>query len=880
MCVTMEGMLLERGAAQAALADYAREASNGSGRLVLISGEAGIGKSALVDQLRRDLPDARWSWGACDGLFTPRPLGPLFDLAGQLGGELARLCQAGAGRDELFRALLQQLSGPGPLQLVVIEDVHWADESTVDLLRYLGRRLRDAAVLLVVTYRDDGLTATDPLRIALGDLATQRPIRRISLGPLSRDAVGVLAAGSGLEPAGLYELTGGNPFYVTEVLAAGMSEIPTSARDAVLARAARLTAGTREVLDVAALTGTRVELPLLTAVTGCPPPVLDELLASGLFTADDGGLRFRHEIARLAVAQAVPAHRRTETHGRILAALQASGSTDDARLAFHAEAAGDAAAVLEYAPRAGRRAARLAAHREAAEQFARALRVADTDGTDGTDGTGPALAAGLYGEMAWEVSLGDRWEEAEQATRRALELWRTVGDRRREGDSTRLLSIAAWHLTRGAEATALAEQAIAILEPLGATPELARAYVHLAGQRMLDYDHGRVTAMARQAERLAEEFGLPDVLSDALNTQACVASNTGGGPWAGQLERALQIAVDTGQEAQAGRAYINLYSIYCGQRRFAEAEPYHTEGVAYCDDHDIPTFSIFLHSERASALEKTGRWDEAVDVAADLLRRGGPSPVIRLCPLNRIGPIRARRGEPGAWEYLDEAMTAADGTAEAQNVVPVRLNRAEACWLEGRADDARREAELADDSCANCDGWARGAVAAWLRRTGSGRPPRGELAGPYQAELAGDWAAAAQQWQDLGCPYDAALALLDAPDEAALRTALDLLTGLGAEAAAQIARQRLRSLGVRSIPAGPRAATRADPLRLTQREREVLGLICAGLSNAEIAAQLFISVKTAGHHVSAILAKLDAPTRHAAAVRAAELGLTGVPAAR
>jgi predicted ATPase len=170
----MEGMLLEREAAQAALADYAREASNGSGRLVLVSGEAGIGKSALVDQLRRDLPDARWSWGACDGLFTPRPLGPLFDLASQLGGELARLCQAGAGRDELFRALLQQLSGPGPLQLVIIEDVHWADESTVDLLSYLGRRLRDAAVLLVVTFRDEGLTATDPPGSGCGRSASGR----------------------------------------------------------------------------------------------------------------------------------------------------------------------------------------------------------------------------------------------------------------------------------------------------------------------------------------------------------------------------------------------------------------------------------------------------------------------------------------------------------------------------------------------------------------------------------------------------------------------------------------------------------------------------------------------------------------------------------
>jgi predicted ATPase len=349
--------LLERGAALASLAEYAHEARQGDGRLVLVAGEAGIGKSALIEQLHHDLPDARWSWGACDGLSTPRPLGPLLDLADQLSGELEELCQASAAREDLFRALLRQVSGPGTLSVVVIEDVHWADEATIDLLRFLGRRLRDASALLIATYRDDGLAVDDPLRIALGDLATQRSTRRVGLAPLSAEAVRILAGTSGLDAAELYRLTGGNPFYVTEVVQAGLGAVPSSARDAVLARAARLSGGSRSVLDVAALIGARVELDLLTSVTASALPVLDELLVSGLLAEDGGWLRFRHEIARLAVEQAVAPHRRADVHARILAALRSLGGDDEARMAFHAEAAGDRAAVLHHAPRAARRAA-------------------------------------------------------------------------------------------------------------------------------------------------------------------------------------------------------------------------------------------------------------------------------------------------------------------------------------------------------------------------------------------------------------------------------------------------------------------------------------------------------------------------------------------
>src|SRR6202012_5040966 len=317
--------LLERGAPLASLAEYAGEARGGNGRMVLVTGEAGMGKSALVERPQRDLPAARWAWGAADGLSTPRPLGPLFDLADQLGGELLRLAQAGAARDELFRALLRQLGEPGPLNVVVVEDLHWADEASIDLLRFLGRRIRTASVLLIVTYRDDELAPEDPLRLALRGLATPRSTRRVGVGPLSAGAGGALARGRGLDPALLFRLTGGNPFYATEMLQAGTRDVPASARDAVLARVGRLSPGARDAIGAAALLGSRVDLRLLPAVSGCSAAAVDELLASGLLIGGGGGARSGPEIARLAGERSVADPRARAVHTRILAALQSAG---------------------------------------------------------------------------------------------------------------------------------------------------------------------------------------------------------------------------------------------------------------------------------------------------------------------------------------------------------------------------------------------------------------------------------------------------------------------------------------------------------------------------------------------------------------------------
>jgi predicted ATPase len=325
--------LIERSGQLAALGEHLAAAAAGRGRLVLVGGEAGIGKTSLVETFASEHgAGARIVRAACDGLFTPQPLAPLFELAEQLG------FAADGPRREVFAATLDALR-PGPT-LAVLEDVHWADEATLDLLRFLARRLDRTATLLLATYRDDELARVHPLRIVLGDVGAER---RIALPPLSAAGVRALAEGSEVDPVELYRLTGGNPFFATEVLAAGAVGVPESVRDAVLARAAGLSESGRNVLDAAAVIGGRVELELLEVVLDESPYALDECLAAGVLQADRSGVSFRHELARRAVEEALDPVKSLGLHERVLRALLAAGIADAARLAYHAELARDTA---------------------------------------------------------------------------------------------------------------------------------------------------------------------------------------------------------------------------------------------------------------------------------------------------------------------------------------------------------------------------------------------------------------------------------------------------------------------------------------------------------------------------------------------------------
>jgi DNA-binding CsgD family transcriptional regulator/tetratricopeptide (TPR) repeat protein len=861
--------LLERKSFLVTLAEYASEARGGDGRLVLVSGESGIGKTALLEAFQLEHGGTRWLWGACDGLFTPRPLGPLFDIGAQLDGELGALCRQEAGRDRLFAALLAALDSTAPLTVVVIEDVHWADEATIDLVSFIGKRLARRPALLLVTYRDDEIGEDHPLRRTLGDLATQRTTRRMRLPPLSEEAVRTLAKGHDVDTAELHRITGGNPFYVSEILDANSPSVPPTVRDAVGARLARLTPGARAAAEAAAVMGARIDSLVLSSVLSHSDGPVDECVASGLLVLDGNGLRFRHELARMAVEAGLAPRRKAELHARSLAELEMRSGTDAALLAHHADAAGDRDAVLRNAPIAAKRSSALGAHREAAAQFERALRFSDD--------LEPVSLAVLYEGIAAEYSLLDRWEEAESALRAALRLRHELGDNRKVGANLNRLSGTLWRLCRGSESLAAAGQAVQVLASLPGTRELANAFMSLGWRQWSVGQQDVGVELIERGKDIALQLNDSELVGDALIAMGLAQIDKRGIDVMTDIERALRIGLEKESPAAAGLAYTNLHETAIHLHRFEDAARLYTEGMTFCDKRELGVYTACLMGWRTRTLLLLGRWPEAQEVGAQMMNRSGVSPINLLNPLHVLGIIGGRRGDAGAWELLDKAATMADTTCEPQWIIPVRAVRAELRWLSGQRELAVQEARSGyAEGLGRVEPWTLGSVAIWLARLLSPADVSAELPEPYALEMAGDYENAALAWDRLGRTYDAALTRLHSSDEEAIRQALATFDDLGAKLASAQARRRMKELGIGNIPRGPRPGTRSAPSGLTAREQEVLALLTEGLPDKEISQRLVISERTVQHHVSAVLSKIGVTSRAAAVREAAKMGI-GTP---
>ena len=842
------------------------------GHAVFLSGEAGIGKTALLRRFCDELgAGVRVLWAACDPLYAPRPLGPLLDVARITNGEFRERVQRGAKPHDVATALIAELEPPGPTVLV-LEDLHWADEATLDVVRLVGGRLRAVPVLLLGSYRDEQLDRSHPLRILLGELPGRGAVTRLELEGLSRSAIAALAEPSGLDAAELYDRTAGNPFFVTEALAAGTVGVPQTVRDAVLARAARLSSSARALLDAVAVVPQRVELWLLEALVDGQPDGIDECLGSGMLTSEADSVAFRHELARLVVEESLTPGRRVALHRCAVAAIEASalGARDLARLAHHAEAAGDADAVLRVAPAAAEQASSVDAHREAQRQYGRAIRFAHA--------IAPEARADLLERFAAEGYLTDMREEAVDALGEALAIHRARGDISKQGDALRLRSRLLTCLGRTEEARALSREAVAVLEQAPPGPALARAYSAMSGDAMMDDDAEATISWGRRAIALAEDVGDTQALVDALCNVGTIELARGIESGHAALERSLALALQTGRGPDVGRAYINFASVFVRRREWGKADRHLDAGIGFCRERGLEAWSSCLLAERAGAELGRGRWTDAADTARWILESAPRAAVQqRHAALLALALVRARRGDPEYWPLLDEALEIARAAESLGWLAPVAAARAEAAWLEGRTDAIAPETDAAFDlALERREPWSVGELASWRRRAGVLAEPPAGAAEPYRLELSGAWRQAAAIWRELGCPYDEALALADSGDEEALREAHETLRALGAGPATAIVSRRLRERGVRGVPRGPRSRTRENPHGLTARELDVLKLLALGLRNAQIAGRLIVSEKTVDHHVSAILRKLDVGTRGEAAAEARRLGIAAL----
>lgn len=844
----------------------ADEARAGRGGMVLVCGESGAGKTSFVQAfVDAWVRDERVLWGACDPLPTPRALGPVHDVAERLAPATCAVLDSAEKPYDIFAAVYADLrTAPS---VFVFDDLHWADQGTIDLLRFVLRRMPQTQSLVIGTVRDEELGGDHPLRILLGEVARSPRAGTLTLPPLTVAGVEGLVGNRDVDAQWLHGVTGGNPFFVCEMLDHAGSDLPTSVRDAVLARTSGLDPAAWDLLNLLTCSPGAIPDHLLAAL-GVTLPALRALTEAGLIARRARGVSFRHDLCRLAVASVIPAGAEPTLHRRLIEAYQAAGDADPAVLTHHAVGAGDVERIRRCAYDGGVEAARSGAHTQAAELFTLALQKGGR--FDARD------EAELLELLAWEFYLIDRLADAIDSCRRAIKIRESLGESAAMSADHHSLAVYQWYNANRESAESHAVQAMSVLDGESegdAVVALGHAFAIQAYLAVQASDLDRTATLIARAHEIADNTGDSDLMVRVRLIESYAAILRGDNAGRETILSILHAGPRNIDELYSG-GWSNITYLDVEQRRLDVAADLLDVTIPLMYEHDLPICRAWQTGSRSRLQLFTGDWDDAL-ADAELVLETPSAPLARIWP-TLIRALVAMRRNGGGAEELADAWQLACRFDEPLRTLPAASAIVERGWLTGVAEgiDVSR-ALLATTPVTGLE-WSRGELAVWLRRVGADADDgiAAGVAAPYRLLLDGEHEAAAEAFHAMSMPYDGALALADSGDPAATARALDILDRLGADAVAAKLRRDLRTRGHSAVPARRRTTTLANPAGLTARQLEVLRLLGEGLTNAELAQRLYLSAKTVDHHVSAILTKLDVTNRRDAARRARELGLS------
>ena len=848
--------LLEREHHLKKLNELILEAEGGAGRTIVVAGEAGIGKTVLIEEFVKNLGE-KWRvlWGNCDALNTPRPLSPLYDLTYQMNSNLLKVLKIEHEGNSIFNGFFHEIQKENKPSLIIIEDIHWADESTIDLIKFISRRVNRTNVLLIITFRDDEISVEHPLKSLFGDIP-QKNLYRIKLLPLSEMSVNYLTKINDKNIPDLYIRTGGNPFFITEVINNSDDNLPITIKDTVLSKLYRLSAETKKFIELMSVIPCKIETEFIKELLTVDMNVVDEALNAGILKMDSGIIIFKHELVRLAVEDSLSIMKKKQLNAKILHILLGLKNIDKnlASIVHHATNAEDINIILKYAPLAAEQAENLGAHREATIHYSKILNYPEH--------FTPEKFAVLLERYSYQCYLTDQLESAFEARLNTLKIWQDLNELKKVGSTYRWLSRISWFLGNKGSAEKYAWKAIDVLEQFPETEELAMAYSNRASLYMLSENEKDAVIWGEKAIRIAEALNNNEILAHVLNTVGTAQlENNYNETGESKLLRSLKIALDNGYEEHAARAFTNLGCRNTDNKRYEKGEKYFLEGMNYCIEHDLDSWKLYIQAWLARVYFETGRWDEAGEMAQKVLKVYRISVVSKIPALTTLGWLRLRRGDPGAIDLLNEAKELGFKTDELQRIGPVSAAFLEAAWLTDNCEEYISAGKTGHELAIKLNNLkVLGQTSYWLWKTGISDEIKGNIWDPYLKQITGDWKKSAAYWKSIGCPYEEALALSDGDVNSMLK-AMEIFKKLGANPAIERLQREMRKRGIRKVPRGPQLSTVKNPLGLTKRQVDVLRLLSEGLSNADIAGSLFISSRTVDHHISAIFSKLNIHSR-------------------